>query len=78
MQKPRIVKDTKKVRPKITCCDSTIAAEEEEDVSAEDNDNITTYTGIGSLWINSEKIFDLDINARVFPNSTAILEMTET
>jgi hypothetical protein len=55
-----------------------IAAEEEEDVSAEDNDNITTYTGISSLWINSEKIFDLDINARVFPNSTAILEMTET
>jgi hypothetical protein len=55
-----------------------IAAEEEEDVSAEDNDNITTYTGIISLWINSEKIFDLDINARVFPNSTAILEMTET
>jgi hypothetical protein len=55
-----------------------IAAEEEEDVSAEDNDNITTYTGISSLWINSEKSFDLDINARVFPNSTAILEMTET
>jgi hypothetical protein len=55
-----------------------IAAEEEEDVSAEDNDNITTYTGIRSLWINSEKIFDIDINARVFPNSTAILEMTET
>ena len=47
-------------------------------MSAEDNDNIPTYTGISSLWINSEKIFDLDINARVFPNSTAILEMTET
>ncbi len=47
-------------------------------MSAEDNDNVTTYTGIGSLWINSQKIFDLDINARVFPNSTAILEMTET
>jgi hypothetical protein len=47
-------------------------------VSAEDNENITTYTGISSLWINSEKIFDLDINARVFPNSIAILEMTET
>jgi hypothetical protein len=49
-----------------------------KDVSAEDNDNITTYTGISSLWINSEKIFDLDINTSVFPNSTAILEMTET
>lgn len=60
-------------------CVIIAAAEgEEEDVSAEDNDNITTYTGISSLWINSEKIFDLDINARVFSNSTAILEMTET
>lgn len=59
-------------------CVIIAAEEEEEDVSAEDNDNITTYTGISSLWINSEKIFDLDINARVFPNSTAILEMTET
>jgi hypothetical protein len=59
-------------------CVIIAAEEEEEDVSAEDNDNITTYTGIRSLWINSEKIFDIDINARVFPNSTAILEMTET
>jgi hypothetical protein len=30
------------------------------------------------LWINSEKVLDLNINARVFPNNTAILEMTET
>lgn len=59
-------------------CVIIAAEEEEEDVSAEDNDNITTYTGIISLWINSEKIFDIDINAPVLPKSTAILEMTET
>jgi hypothetical protein len=30
------------------------------------------------LILGNEKIFDIDINARIFPNSTAILEMTET
>jgi hypothetical protein len=40
--------------------------------------NITSYTGKSSLWINTEKILDLNIYARVFPNTTAILEMTET
>ena len=40
--------------------------------------NITTYTGTSAIWINSEKIHDLDIEARIYANNnTGVLEMTQ-
>lgn len=40
--------------------------------------NVTSFTGKSSLWINSQRITDLDLKAVVFPNGTGALEMMDS